>query len=79
MCLAIPAKVISLDDEMATVEVGGVQRRVSTLMVPELKLGDYIITHAGFALHRVEEQEAQASLDLLRDLTTMVPQEGSGE
>lgn len=79
MCLAIPAKVISLGDEMATVEVGGVQRRVSTLMVPELKPGDYIITHAGFALHRVEEQEAQASLDLLRDLTTMVPQEGSGE
>jgi hydrogenase expression/formation protein HypC len=61
---------------MATVEVGGVQRTVSTLMVPDLKLGDYVITHAGFALHRVDEQEARASMKLLRDLTNMVPQEG---
>ena len=76
MCLAIPAKIIELSGEMATVEVGGVHRTVSTLMVPELKLGDYVITHAGFALHRVDEQEAQASIELLRDLTNMVPQEG---
>ncbi len=76
MCLAIPARIIELSDEMATVEVGGVQRTVSTLMVPDLKLGDYVITHAGFALHRVDEQEARASMKLLRDLTNMVPQEG---
>lgn len=76
MCLAIPARIIRLGDDVATVEVGGVQRTVSTLMVPELQVGDYIITHAGFALHRVDEQEAQASIELLRDLTNMVPQEG---
>ncbi|MEW5914465.1 MAG: HypC/HybG/HupF family hydrogenase formation chaperone [Thermodesulfobacteriota bacterium] len=76
MCLAIPARIIRLGDDLATVEVGGVQRTVSTLMVPELQVGDYIITHAGFALHRVDEQEAQASIELLRDLTNMVPQEG---
>ncbi len=79
MCLAIPAKIIELGDDMATVEVGGVRRSVSTLMVPELQLGDYVITHAGFALHKVEEADALASLDLLRDLTSRVPQEGTGE
>ncbi len=79
MCLAIPAKIIELEDEMATVEVGGVRRRVSCLMVPDLKLGDYVITHAGFALHKVEEADALASIELLRDLTNMVPQEGAGE
>jgi len=64
---------------MATVEVGGVYRRVSTLMVPELKLGDYVITHAGFALHKVEEADAMASIELLRDLINTVPREGTGE
>jgi len=79
MCLAIPAKIIELDGDMATVDVGGVKRSVSLLMVPDLKLGDYVITHAGFALHKVEEADALASLELLRDLTNMVPQEGTGE
>jgi hydrogenase expression/formation protein HypC len=79
MCLAIPAKIIKLENDMATVEVGGVHRMVSTLMVPDLQLGDYVITHAGFALHRVDEQEAKASIEMLRDLTIRVPQEGPGE
>ncbi len=79
MCLAIPARIIELDGDMATVDVGGVKRSVSLLMVPEIKLGDYVITHAGFALHKVEEADALASLELLRDLTNMVPQEGTGE
>jgi hydrogenase expression/formation protein HypC len=64
---------------MATVDVGGVRRMVSCLMVPDLKVGDYVITHAGFALHKVEEADALASIELLRDLTNMVPQESSGE
>ena len=79
MCLAIPAKVVELAQDMATVEVGGVHRRISTLMVPELALGDYVITHAGFALHKVQEDDALASLELLRELTDKVPQEGTGE
>ncbi|MBU2468408.1 MAG: HypC/HybG/HupF family hydrogenase formation chaperone [Proteobacteria bacterium] len=79
MCLAIPAKITELGGDMATVEVGGVHRRVSTLMVPELKLGDYVITHAGFALHKVEEADALASIELLRDLINTVPREGTGE
>lgn len=78
MCLAVPAKIVELTGEMAKVEVGGVLRAVSTMLVPDLKLGDYVITHAGFALHKVEEQEALASIDLLRELAQAVAAQ-SGE
>lgn len=79
MCLAVPAKVVELDQDMATVEVGGVLRRVSTMLVPRLRLGDYIIMHAGFAMHRMDEEEALASLDLLRELVETVARESGGE
>lgn len=72
MCLAVPAKIVEIEGEMAKVEVGGVLRAVSTMLVPDLKLGDYVITHAGFALHKVEEQEALASIELLRELAQAV-------
>ncbi len=68
MCLAVPAKIVELQDEMATIEVDGVRRSVSTLLVPDLQVGDYIITHAGFALHRVDEDQARESIRLLRQL-----------
>jgi hydrogenase expression/formation protein HypC len=77
MCLAVPARVVALENQMATVEVDGVQRQVSALMVPELKLGDYVIAHAGFAMHVVDEKDAQESLALLRELAAgMGPTEG---
>ncbi len=68
MCLAVPARIVELQDEMATIEVDGVRRSVSTLLVPDLQVGDYIITHAGFALQRVDEDQAQESIRLLRQL-----------
>ena len=79
MCLAVPAKVIELDGEMATVDLDGVQRAVSTLMVPDIALGDYVITHAGFALHKVDEADAQASLQLLREMVDAVSQQNQEE
>lgn len=68
MCLAVPAKVVNIENEMATVEVDGVQRLVSALMVPDLVVGDYIIAHAGFAMHIVDEADALESIKLLRQL-----------
>jgi hydrogenase expression/formation protein HypC len=53
---------------MATIEVDGVRRSVSTLLVPDLQVGDYVITHAGFALQRVDEEQALDSIRLLRRL-----------
>ena len=68
MCLAVPAKIVELENGMAKVEVDGVRRMVSTMLTPDLAVGDYIIAHAGFALHRVDEQDALESIDLLRQL-----------
>ncbi|ADK84771.1 hydrogenase assembly chaperone hypC/hupF [Desulfarculus baarsii DSM 2075] len=79
MCLAAPAKVIELDEGMATVDVGGVLRRVSTVLAPPLKVGDYVIMHAGFAMHRLDESEALASLALLREMVEAVDRQGGGE
>ncbi|MBI5523772.1 MAG: HypC/HybG/HupF family hydrogenase formation chaperone [Desulfarculus sp.] len=79
MCLAVPAKIVEITGEMAKVEVGGVQRLVSLMLVPDLQVGDYVITHAGFALHRVDEQEALASINLLRELVESVAAAQAGE
>ena len=69
MCLAIPAKIESIDGDMAVVNVGGAMRKASLLLVPdEVALGDYVIVHAGFALHRMDPEEAEESLRYLREL-----------
>ena len=57
MCLAVPAKVIEIKDQMATVEVRGVQRPASIMLLPEAKVGDYVLVHAGFAMQIVTEQD----------------------
>jgi len=71
MCLAIPGKIIEIKNEMAKIEIGGIQRTISIMLVPNLKLGDYVITHAGFALHKIEELEALASLNILKKLANI--------
>lgn len=68
MCLAIPARVTKIKGNMATIEVGGVTRSASLMLVTDVVVGDYVIVHAGFAIHRVDPGEAQESLRLLREL-----------
>jgi len=76
MCLAIPAEVVHIEDEMATVRVGDALRKASLLLLPEAaELGDYVIVHAGFALHKVDPEEAQESLRLLRELAACADEE----
>lgn len=76
MCLAIPAKVIAMEDAMATIDMEGTQREVSTLLIEDLKLGDYVIVHAGFAIHKIDETEAQESLKVLRELAAFAEENG---
>jgi len=71
MCLAIPAKLIRIDEQMGTVDMEGTQRDVSLLLLQDAKIGDYLIVHAGFAIHRVDEAEALASLELLREMAAL--------
>lgn len=68
MCLAIPAKVIELNDGgMATVSLGGVIKTISTALLEQVALGDYVLVHVGYALHLVSEEEAQRTLAMMAE------------
>ena len=60
MCLAVPARVISIEDRLASVEVQGVRRAASLMLLPEAAVGDYVLVHAGFAMQIVDEEEVRA-------------------
>jgi hydrogenase expression/formation protein HypC len=76
MCLAIPAKVIEkLENNMARVDIMGVQRTVSLDMTPEATTDDYVLVHAGFALQVVSEEDAKETLDLLMQIPMFQEQE----
>ena len=68
MCLAIPMKIISVDGSEAVVEQSGVSRKVNVALLPDLSLGDYVLVHAGFAIAKVQEEEALGTLELMREL-----------
>jgi hydrogenase expression/formation protein HypC len=69
MCLAIPARVTSIDEyRMATVDIMGVTRKVSLDLVPEAVEGDYVLVHAGFALQVIDEEVANDTLELLKEI-----------
>ena len=73
MCLAVPGKVLSIDDsntelKMAKVDFAGVVKEVSVQWLPEVKEGDYVLTHVGMALNILNEEEAMETLRLLKEL-----------
>lgn len=59
MCLAFPAKVLAIEGDLATVERSGVKRAASLMLLPEAKVGDYVLIHAGFAMQVVDESEVR--------------------
>ncbi|OEU79866.1 MAG: hydrogenase assembly protein HypC [Desulfobacterales bacterium C00003060] len=71
MCIAVPAKVTNINGHMATIEIGGVAYSASLVLVTDVAVGDYVIVHAGFAIHKVDPEEAQESLRLLRQLASL--------
>jgi hydrogenase expression/formation protein HypC len=73
MCLAVPAQVKSITGLAAEVDIGGVGRTISLMLMPEVRVGDYVYVHAGFAISIVEEAEALESLRLLRELAETYP------
>jgi hydrogenase expression/formation protein HypC len=70
MCLGIPGKVVEINDDgplrMARVDFGGVRKEACLAYVPEVRVGDYVIVHVGFAISALDEEEAQKTLELLR-------------
>lgn len=71
MCLAIPVKVIEcLDAEQALADMGGVQKQIDVSLIDDVQPGDYVILHVGFAINRLNEEEALKTLALLHEFGT---------
>ena len=68
MCLAVPAKVTEIKDAIGRVEISGVTRDVSLMLLPETKVGDYVLVHAGFAMQIVDEKSALEANALLAEM-----------
>ena len=69
MCVAIPSKIISKDDLIATIEVYGARRQVNLMLLPEeAEVGDYVLVHAGFAIQKIDEEAGQESLKLFDEV-----------
>jgi len=79
MCLAIPSKITKIENNMATIDVAGVQRKASLLLLEDAQVGDYVIVHAGFAIHKLDEAAAQETLDLLREAIAAVDRRESNQ
>ena len=73
MCLAIPSKIVEINDLMAVVDVDGVKKEASLVLLEDPMVGEYVIVHAGFAIHRIDEDEAIESLKLLRKAASLEP------
>ena len=68
MCLAVPSKIIEINDTLAKVEVDGVVRETSLMLLDDAKIGDYVIVHAGFAISKVDEEAALQTLEDMRNI-----------
>ena len=72
MCLAIPAEVIEIqENDLAVVEACGAKKLISLSLVDDVRVGDYVLVHAGFAIDIVDEQEAKKTMELLEELARL--------
>jgi hydrogenase expression/formation protein HypC len=72
MCLAIPSKITKIENNMAVIDVNGVRREASLLLVEDAQVGDYVIVHAGFAISKIDEQAALETLALLKEAAALM-------
>ena len=79
MCLAIPSKIVAINDSIGTLDVDGVKREVSLLMLENPRIGDWVIVHAGFAIQTLDESAALETLKLLKEAAARVEAEGNPE
>jgi len=68
MCLAIPMRLIRRDEGIGVLELDGVQREVALTLYPEAEVGDYLLVHAGYAIGKLDEEEAKLTIQLLREV-----------
>jgi hydrogenase expression/formation protein HypC len=76
MCLAMPTRVIEIDENgLATVELDGVKKQISLALIDDVAIGDYVIVHVGFALQKLDEEEAKKTLALFAEMADLVAAE----
>ena len=68
MCLAIPGKIISLEDQTALADFDGSQKKIVIALLPQVQVGDYVIVHAGYAIEKISKEAAHESLQLWRNM-----------
>jgi len=68
MCLAIPVKIAKIKGTLAEVDMAGVKRQADIRFLENVKIGDYILIHAGFAIEKIDKKEAQKTLKLLKNI-----------
>ncbi len=68
MCLAIPMELVEKEGIDAVAEIDGVRRRVSLMLLPDVELGEYVLVHAGYAIGKVDAEEARITLELMRQV-----------
>lgn len=76
MCLAIPALIKRIENREAEAEIGGITRRISLQLTPEAKTGDYVLVHTGYAINVLDQEEAEETLKLLREIAELAEEEG---
>jgi len=68
MCLAVPARVVELNGDIAIVDLDGIRKETSTLLLDDVAVGDYVLIHVGYALERIDPLEAAKTLALFAEL-----------
>lgn len=71
MCVAVPVEIVKIDEKEAWVNFGGVKKMVSIALVEDVKVGDYVLLHAGCAVSRLDREEAEKTLELFKAYITM--------
>ena len=71
MCLAVPGLVQSIDGDYADVDFGGVQKKVCVTLIPNLEVGEYVIVHTGYAIEKLDPEEAKKTLALFEEMSKL--------
>ncbi len=72
MCLGIPGKIVKIEDGMSLVEIMGISREISVELLKDVKIGDYVLIHAGCAIQKIDEDEALKTIELFREMEELI-------
>jgi hydrogenase expression/formation protein HypC len=77
MCLAIPMRVIEIKGQIAVAEIGGIKRKANIQLVEDVKIGDYLIVHAGFAIEKLNEEYAKETIAMFNEMERLASHESN--